>query len=125
MRRRTALQALGITSTAAVSGCFGYGILGGNAGGYVTLSNADEVEHNVTILIRDGGSTEFDKKITIGPGSNQEFEDAFGGGRYTVEVELEDGANRKTDLNVGSCSSIRLLVTIRNGELNISQGYCD
>lgn len=123
MWRRKALQALGTASVAAISGCVG--ILEG-AGGYVTLSNADDVEHTVRILIRDGESTEFERETTIAPEEIQEFEDAFNGGSYLVEVELEDRTTREFDLDVGSCSSIKLLVTVtNNGEINISQGYCD
>jgi len=123
MERRRALKALGLVPAVAVSGCFD--ILQ-EAGGYVTLNNDDDVEHTVQILIRDGGSTAFESETTIGPEGIQEFEDAFNGGEYLVEGALEDGTSRDFELKVGDCGSIRLLVTVTtNGEIDISQGFCD
>lgn len=126
MQRRRLLGGIGLVATGLTAGCFGWGDPFSSPGGSVLVWNNDTAAHSLSVTVSDGASEAFSATFSVDGGENREYEDAFGGGEYDVEVVLDGDTTKTHHLTVGRCSGIRLLVDIDDGgEWGLSQGYCD
>jgi hypothetical protein len=126
VQRRRLLGGIGLAATGLTAGCFGWSDPFTSPGGSVVVWNNDTTAHSLSVTVSDGDATAFSDEFSVGAGENREYEDAFGGGEYDAAVVLDGDARKTHNLNVGSCSGIRLLVDIdESGEWTLSQGYCD
>ncbi|WP_143117600.1 hypothetical protein [Halomicrobium zhouii] len=95
-------------------------------GGFVKIRNYSAVERSVSVKIskKDDGEIVFQEDVSIDGEERIEYQNAFNGGEYSANVEIEEFGKKSFDLSVGNCSDIPFQVLIDSDRFGLSQGYC-
>lgn len=123
MKRRKFLQSCSIGIFAGSAGC---SILSSSEGGaHFDIRNLTDSEKSVHVIVdARNGSNVYENTFTVEPGWT-ETDELIGEGKFEVTVSV-DGIGTKTHSLMVGCSSVSFLIRIEeDGDLLLSQSYCE